>query len=1464
MALSLSAAPASGSGTCTSLSPGVELLNRGFGGSQLADAVHFAPRIVVKYAPRLVYLYAGDNDLAGGKTPEQVADDFRAFVGIVHKELPATRIIFLSIKPSILRWRLIEKVSQANSLIEAICQPDQNLLYLDVGTAMLGDDGKPRPELFARDGLHLNDRGYQLWTALVRPTFEYSGKSIFARDNLVAWCIVPFDARKRGPAERAAMMQRLGFKRFAYDWRAEHVPTFDAEMDALKRTHIKLEAFWFPAALDADARRILELLDRHQLRTQLWVTMGDSAPQGTQEEKIAAAVRTLRPLAEAAARIHCTVGLYNHGGWFGEPENQLAILERLQLPNVGLVYNLHHGHEHIERFAGLLRKMLPYLYAINLNGMSRGGDRVGRKILLLGQGELDLSLLRTIRDSGYRGPLGILGHTTNDAEDQLRDNLDGLDWLVAQLDGKPAGPQPKPRTPVPPAPPAAPGPGKSSASLPYDRELANRLLTESRAKGNARLGADVFRSPQFACLSCHKIGTQGGTVGPDLTLVGRCLPPVEIVESVLWPKRVVKEGYMALTILTTDGKMHTGYKEREDQKVLVLRDPVKGETLRIAKATIDERQEVGTLMPDGLAEAMSPGQRRDLIRFLLELGAPGSQSSDALLGPPHEPAKFPYNRAPLHPEQYPSWQQFVNRDRLYDFYTKEANYFHKKPSPPLLPEFPGLDGENFGHWGNQTEASWADNRWNQTDLGSLLSGVFHAPGVVVPRGVCVRLGDQGELAACFNPDTLCYEALWRGGFVKFSPVRHGFLDGLLIDGKLLPRPEGKKPDQAFHYHGFYRHGKRVVFSYRFGDVEMLDAPWVENGKFTRVVAPAASHPLASWTKGGPAQWPQVLETRGTLGQGGPYVVDTITPPFENPWKALLFFGDHDFLPDGTAFLCTMEGDVWRVDGLDATLEHVRWRRFASGLHQALGLVVADGQVCVLGRDQITRLHDLNGDGEADFYECFSKAYTTSPAGHDFVCGLQRDEAGRFYTASGPQGILRISADGQKAEVLATGFRNPDGLGLLPDGTVTVPCSEGEWTPASMICMIRPGQHSGGGTPFFGYGGPKNGKPPDLPFLYLPRGLDNSSAAQTYISSDRWGPLQGRMLHLSYGAASHFLVLEEDVGGQPQGAAVPLQGEFLSGAHRGRFNPKDGQFYVSGMGGWGTYSPADGCFQRVRYTSEPVQLPVEFHVHENGVRLTFTRPLDRGVAGDPANHFAQAWNYRYSAAYGSPEFSSRHPGIPGHDPMAIASAHVLSDGKTLFLEMPDLQPVNQLHLHVRADAGPAQDVYLTVHRLGAPFSGFPGYQPLAKVIAAHPILTDLAASAKAAPNPWRKRLRNARQITVEAGKNLSFEPRQLTVKAGEPVELTFVNPDVVPHNWVLLKPGALERVGDLANKLIARPDAAVRQYVPPSDDVLFYTDVVLPRERFSISFRAPLERGRYPYLCSFPGHWMVMNGQLVVE
>jgi lysophospholipase L1-like esterase len=149
--------------------PGVDAINRGFGGSQLADSVHFAPRLVLKHEPRLVVLYAGDNDLAAGKTPEQVAADFRAFAEAVHRQLPKTRILYIAIKPSVKRWNLIDKARAANAMIEEACKKDERLTIIDLGKPLLGEDGRPKPELFRADGLHLNEKGYALWAAALQP-----------------------------------------------------------------------------------------------------------------------------------------------------------------------------------------------------------------------------------------------------------------------------------------------------------------------------------------------------------------------------------------------------------------------------------------------------------------------------------------------------------------------------------------------------------------------------------------------------------------------------------------------------------------------------------------------------------------------------------------------------------------------------------------------------------------------------------------------------------------------------------------------------------------------------------------------------------------------------------------------------------------------------------------------------------------------------------------------------------------------------------------------------------------------------------------------------------------------------------------------------------------------------------------------------------------------------------------------
>ena len=260
------------------------------------------------------------------------------------------------------------------------------------------------------------------------PADEPAAGSVFARDNLVAWCIVPFDAKNRGPEERAEMLARLGISKLAYDWRQQHVPTFEDEILQMKRHNVEFFAFW------GAHPEFTALMQKHGIRPQIWVMMHAPA-EGTHEQKVEEAARRLLPLVKHMGELGCKVVLYNHGGWAGEPANLAAVAgwlrENENADHVGIVYNLHHGHAHIADFAELLALMQPYLFCLNLNGMN---DDEKPKILPVGQGQHDLALLKIIAESGYAGPIGIIDHRGDtDAEEALRANLDGLKKLLKEL-----------------------------------------------------------------------------------------------------------------------------------------------------------------------------------------------------------------------------------------------------------------------------------------------------------------------------------------------------------------------------------------------------------------------------------------------------------------------------------------------------------------------------------------------------------------------------------------------------------------------------------------------------------------------------------------------------------------------------------------------------------------------------------------------------------------------------------------------------------------------------------------------------------------------------------------------------------------------------------------------------------------------------------------------------------------------
>ena len=147
-------------------------VNVGFGGSVIADNTHFAPRIVTPHKPGTIVFYAGDNDIGRGGKPEQVLADFKAFVAVVRKDNPTCRVLFISVKPSLARWKQFETQKKANALVREFCESEKGLVFVDVVPLMLGEDGKPMPELFVKDGLHMTPKGYELWTAELKKALK--------------------------------------------------------------------------------------------------------------------------------------------------------------------------------------------------------------------------------------------------------------------------------------------------------------------------------------------------------------------------------------------------------------------------------------------------------------------------------------------------------------------------------------------------------------------------------------------------------------------------------------------------------------------------------------------------------------------------------------------------------------------------------------------------------------------------------------------------------------------------------------------------------------------------------------------------------------------------------------------------------------------------------------------------------------------------------------------------------------------------------------------------------------------------------------------------------------------------------------------------------------------------------------------------------------------------------------------
>ena len=1149
---------------------------------------------------------------------------------------------------------------------------------------------------------------------------------IFARSNLVAWCIVPFDAKKRGPAERAEMVAKLGFTKVAYDWRAEHVAEFETEILEYKKRGLDYFAFW------SQHEEAYRLFEKHRLHPQIWVMM--SAPAApTNEERVQLAAKQLLPVVERTRKAGCKLTLYNHGGWAGEPENMMAVAKLLReqhnAAHVGVVYNLHHGHDHVDRFPAALKAMLPYLHCLNLNGMTRDGEKRGQKILPLGSGELDLALLKIIRDSGYRGPIGIIGHTNDDVEQRLRDNLDGLDWLLPQLNGQPAGPKPKYRTLTAvkaDAPAAQPRlaannvpAGQPSLAAAFGKALAGGMLVdgkaayrelpltvELRAKLNSKGGFNILVASDPKASAQHwELYSYSGSGVFSAYLPGRgwefkssaniCDGQWHALAAVIETSRVrlfvdgkqvldapakpltgtpqpgglafgkLVDGSIGCDGLVDDVRLSKGVREITG----VGKEPLKADAQTIGLWNFDDLKTSGV----PLTPALSPG---------------GREGDKAAVKP-----TLLYTQQPTREQT----EQAATAANLKQLPTARLASIHALTAAPTLKPDGSADVT-----GAKT-ITLPNAQWTTLDAATKsLHFTLHADA---EREVTLRIGCKRPVQTKFNNGPLPSD---------IGPP--GWLAGQI----------GNIADP-------------VPFHLKLGAGDnFLSLTFTEAAPFYFELDPLGRDLREQLNARLTADFPSTGEARY-------YKLETVALPS----GIALEVGGMAFQTDGSLMVCTRRGEIWRY--VNAALQaecakpglnraamlkqaavasvnsaspppHVggygdRWELFATGLHEPLGLLTGKpGEVFVVQRSELTRIVDTDGDGQADLFETLDQNCGVSGSQHAYIFGPVRDKEGNLWGAisgigvSGPGKYFGWSFKvTPKGEFIpwSKGLRSPNGLCMTPDGDLFITDNQGEWMGTSPLHHVsRDAFH---GHPqalkwdpnFKGNASRAEdlAKLRKLPAIQFPYGTMGQSLAEPVVDTTggKFGPFAGQMFVCDESKCLVVRVALEKVDGEWQGACLPFRVGFQGGNNRAAFAP-DGSLYVGQTDrGWGSTGGKSFGLQRLAWSGE---VPFEIETMKltaDGFDVRFTRPVDKSAAATPANWSLSHYHYLYRAAYGSPQQDIT--------PVPVTSATVSADGRTVRLKLPELRTGKLYELHhtnLRAADGSAPlhtSAYYTLNRVG---------------------------------------------------------------------------------------------------------------------------------------------------------------------
>ena len=479
-----------------------------------------------------------------------------------------------------------------------------------------------------------------------------------------------------------------------------------------------------------------------------------------------------------------------------------------------------------------------------------------------------------------------------------------------------------------------------------------------------------------------------------------------------------------------------------------------------------------------------------------------------------------------------------------------------------------------------------------------------------------------------------------------------------------------------------------------------------------------------WEKSASALWSEKLKTTkltNDLAEDG-FDLQKIALPLDNPWKRNIRLSAFDFFSDGRAAFSTFDGDVWIVENLVGDLRNVTWKRFASGLHDPIGIEISDEKIYVFDRNGIVRLHDENGDGEADFYENFCNLVSQTAETREFANDIWEKPGGGFYIAKGGQvsttrgkhngTVVEIAKDGKSFEVIATGFRMPY-IGVDPKtGVVTASDQQGHWKPATPIHIVRKGDYYGFQPAQFKEKA-VHPAPIDQPEIHIPHFVNQSGASQIWTRNAKLGPLNDSLIHVGYNRPEIFKVYfdaaPDDLSPPTNpkksppinGAVSSIMHGFPSGIMKPRIHPIDGSLWLTGFKIWGTAADQISGLYRVTHDGGPSWIPQDVRSSEKGILLKFDQPVDEATATNLANYTVDRWNYKQTHSYGSGNY--KLDGTPGQETMPVASAMLSSDKKSVFIGLPNMKPVHSIRMTYRvpnpkAETPQIASTYLTVNSL----------------------------------------------------------------------------------------------------------------------------------------------------------------------